>query len=145
MNIRVNLSFGIFYLLLILMLTCCISAAVLSGCGNGIPPKKDGADEPSGANAENPGTVKLSAAEEAIGLKKYIPSVKFKERPGLYVENGELMREGKPYAGIGVNFFGAFINYFCGGLNEYDEMFETLADCGIEYCRINVGLFWPFH
>ncbi|MCL2815719.1 MAG: cellulase family glycosylhydrolase [Oscillospiraceae bacterium] len=76
-------------------------------------------------------------------MKQYTPLVKADGRPGLYVEHGALMREGKEYFGIGVNFFGAFINYFCGGINEFDDMFAMLAGYGIEYCRMNIGLFWP--
>ena len=128
-------------ILLFLILT-----AALFNCGEG-----EGAGENTTSNSENAGTTNntltestgLSPLEEEIGLKKYIPEVKAAGRPGLYVENGILMRDGNEYAGIGVNFFGAFCNYFCGGTSEFDDMFALLAEHGIEYCRMNIGLFWP--
>ena len=132
--------------LLILLLLCFIFGVILSGCGdnNANADKTEAKEESSGENANlNIQNIKLSSAEEAIGLKPYIPLVKFDKRPGIYVENAELMHEGKKYAGIGVNFFGGFCNYFSGGLNEFDDMFELLAGYGIEYCRMNIGLFWP--
>ena len=88
-------------------------------------------------------TEKAEDKIQFIELEKYVPSVSYKTRPGLYFENNILMHEGKAYTGIGVNFFGAFCNYFVSGNKEFNEMFALLAARGIEFCRINIGLFWP--
>ena len=80
-----------------------------------------------------------------IQLDKYLPSVNFKTRPGLYMENGILKHEGEAYAGIGVNFYGAFVNYFISDKKEFNGMFALLAERGIEYCRVNIGPFWPIN
>ena len=93
--------------------------------------------------SNTPTSTSLNEEEEIFEPGKYIPSVNFKNRPGLYMENGVLMREGEAFAGIGVNFYGAFGNYFLNKNNEFDEMFALLAGYGIEYCRINIGLYWP--
>ena len=53
------------------------------------------------------------------------------------------MHEGKVYRGIGVNFYGAFNGYFINGNDEFKAIFTLLAAHGIEFCRINIGLFWP--
>lgn len=128
------------YITLILIFLCLILFFVLIGCQD--IESVDEADE-SGMGEVTMENIKLSPAEEQIGLTQYIPEVEFESRPGLYVENGVVMHEGEEYAGIGVNFFGAFCNYFCSDLNEFDNMFTMLSGYGIEYCRINVGLFWP--
>ena len=75
-----------------------------------------------------------------------IDSISFTPRaqhPGLYMEEGILKHNGKAYRGIGVNFFGAFCSYFVDNNKEFNEIFALLAGYGIEYCRINVGLYWP--
>ena len=86
---------------------------------------------------------KLSEKEKGLKLMPYIPSTKFEKRPGLYVEKGVLMHEGKPYVKLGVNFFGAFCNSFMTANKEFDDIFSLMNEYGIEYCRINFGLFWP--
>ncbi len=67
-----------------------------------------------------------------------------KTQPGLTVENGVLLRGGKPYRGIGVNFFDAFYRTLKdASQTNYDEGFRTLAQNGIPFARINGGSFWP--
>ena len=76
-----------------------------------------------------------------IELAEYVPSVNFKNRPGLYLEDGILKHEGEAFAGIGANFYGAFSNYFVENRKEFNNIFAMLAGRGIEYCRINIGLY----
>lgn len=63
---------------------------------------------------------------------------------GLYVENGVLMRKGKPYAGIGANYdtlFGRLLQ------NKDDssslDNLALLGDKGIPFVRFRAGGFWP--
>jgi hypothetical protein len=88
----------------------------------------------------------ITKLEEAIGLQKYSPSTKYSLRPGLYVENGKVMHGGKEYSSIGANFFSAFYNAFITpSSKEYNEVFDLMNSYGIEYCRLNFGLFWPIN
>ncbi len=64
------------------------------------------------------------------------------KQSGLKVENGVLLRDGRPYRGIGVNFFSAFNRTLGdGSLTNYDAGFQTLAKLGIPFARIGGG-FW---
>jgi hypothetical protein len=66
-------------------------------------------------------------------------------RPGLQVNSkGILVKDGKPYRGIGVNYYNAF--YRC--LNNpqdtsYREGFKTLSEKGIPFVRFSACGFWP--
>jgi hypothetical protein len=75
---------------------------------------------------------------------EYTPSKSFLHRPGLYLENGEVMHEGKPFYGIGVNYFGAFLNeYQRPEEGELLKILSLLKEHGIEYMRVCFGGFWP--
>ena len=76
-----------------------------------------------------------------VELEEYETSVYFKNRPGLYLEDGILKHEGEAFAGIGANFYGAFSNYFVENRKEFNNIFALLAGHGIGYCRINIGLY----
>jgi len=93
-------------------------------------------------NKKHLNETKASTVEKELGLAPYVPSKAFNQRPGLYVENGIMMHEGEPYAQIGVNFFGAFYGAFNGN-DQCSEIFSLMNEYGIEYARINMGLFWP--
>ena len=65
-------------------------------------------------------------------------------RPGLYVERGVLMREGRPYRGVGANYFSLFGRV----LRRPDdrsgaEGLARLAQAGIPFVRFAACGFWP--
>ena len=62
---------------------------------------------------------------------------------GLQVdENGVIMLHGKPFYGMGVNFFPAAIILIGTPDADIDIYFQTLADAGIPYCRICFNIFY---
>ena len=67
--------------------------------------------------------------------------------PGLYVEKGELMRDGKPYRAIGVNYFSAFYRTLLSVGNKdesYKEGFKILKEqYNIPFIRFMAGGYWP--
>ncbi len=67
------------------------------------------------------------------------------KRLGLYVENGVLMKGGRPYRGIGVNYFSAFYGTINNPKNKsYKEGFRILREkYNIPFIRFNAGGFWP--
>lgn len=73
------------------------------------------------------------------------PSQTDKARPkGLYVERGTLMRSGRPYRGIGANYFDLFYRLL---RNPSDSSslanLRRLAQHGIPFVRFMCGGFWP--
>lgn len=65
-------------------------------------------------------------------------------RRGLTVSRGVVMHEGKPFRGIGVNYFSAFYRTLLKPDDtSYDTGFATLHDAGIPFCRMMGGGFWP--
>lgn len=93
-------------------------------------------------------TAGMSQQELDIGLKKYVPTVSHNGQPGLYVENGTVVREGKPYYSIGVNFYSFFISYFLEpltGIGDIDSVFRLMKEHGIEYCRVSLCMYWPIY
>ncbi|MDQ2730674.1 MAG: hypothetical protein M3Y56_03360 [Armatimonadota bacterium] len=66
-------------------------------------------------------------------------------RPGLRVaRNGVVMHEGKPFRGIGVNYFSAFYRTLLkADDHSYDAGFAALQTNGIPFCRMMGGGFWP--
>ena len=79
--------------------------------------------------------------------KKYSPARNQKVKPvqlGLYVENGKLMRNGKQYQGVGVNYFDAFYRVLKNtNDSSYVAGFEKLAKAKIPFARFMCGGFWP--
>ena len=65
--------------------------------------------------------------------------------PGLTVSaKGVLLRDGRPYRGIGVNYFSAFYRTLSTpGDTSYEAGFRTLHDLHIPFCRLMGGGFWP--
>ncbi|RLD11425.1 MAG: hypothetical protein DRI44_03630 [Chlamydiae bacterium] len=67
-----------------------------------------------------------------------------KSKPGIYVKNGVLMRNEKPYRGIGVNYFDAFYRVLKNSNDtSYVQGFEQLNNAGIPFVRFMCGGFWP--
>ncbi|MBV9867666.1 MAG: cellulase family glycosylhydrolase [Abitibacteriaceae bacterium] len=64
---------------------------------------------------------------------------------GLTVRaDGTLMKDGKPYRGIGVNYFDAFYRTLLKADDtSYEQGFKTLADYKIPLARIMGCGFWP--
>jgi len=66
-------------------------------------------------------------------------------RLGLYVEKGVLSKDGKPYRGIGVNYFSAFLRTIIDPDDKsYKDGFRALRQqYDIPFIRFNAGGFWP--
>lgn len=66
--------------------------------------------------------------------------------PGLSVnKSGVLIKDGKPYAGVGVTYFDAFQRTLIDPEDKsYIEGFQVLAEYGIPFARFNAGGFWPY-
>ncbi|MBN2022764.1 MAG: cellulase family glycosylhydrolase [Pirellulales bacterium] len=63
---------------------------------------------------------------------------------GLEVRDGVLVREGKPYRGIGVNYFSAFGRALANPADtSYRAGFATLREYGIPFARFAACGFWP--
>jgi len=63
---------------------------------------------------------------------------------GLIVRDGVLLKEGRPFRGIGVNYFDAFFRHLLRPEDtSYDEGFRALAEAGIPFARLIGGGFWP--
>lgn len=86
-------------------------------------------------------------------LQKAIEAKQMKEKQklhGLYVENGKLMRKGKTYFGVGVNYFDPFYRVITDPNNTdyndkgYKEGFRILREkYDIPFIRFNAGGYWP--
>lgn len=71
-------------------------------------------------------------------------SEKSSDKPGLYVENGTLMKDNQPYYGIGANYFDLFYRSVKDVSDtSYVEGLIRLAESGIPFVRFNAGAFWP--
>jgi hypothetical protein len=66
-------------------------------------------------------------------------------RPGLSVNaQGEFVKDGRPYRGIGVNYFDAFSRHLLDPSDtSYEAGFAALARARIPFARIMGGGFWP--
>ena len=59
-------------------------------------------------------------------------------------EDGVLLRKGRPYRAIGVNYFDAFVRHLHNPKDEsFDAGFKALAERGIPFARICGCGFWP--
>jgi len=62
----------------------------------------------------------------------------------LQVRNGALLLRGKPYSGIGVNYFDAFLRHVHDEADtSFEAGFAALAEHRIPFVRLNGGGFWP--
>jgi hypothetical protein len=58
--------------------------------------------------------------------------------------NASVLKEGKPFRGIGVNYFDCFLRTLKSGADtSYDAGFATLAEKGIPFARFCATGFWP--
>ena len=58
--------------------------------------------------------------------------------------NATVLLDGKPYRGIGVNYFSCFLRTLKDGKDtSYDAGFATLAEKGIPFARFCATAFWP--
>ncbi|HVY72032.1 MAG TPA: cellulase family glycosylhydrolase [Verrucomicrobiae bacterium] len=66
------------------------------------------------------------------------------EPRGLSVQNGELRLRGKPFRGIGVNYYDAFARTLArGDDHSYDDGFGVLRERGIPFVRFAACGYWP--
>ncbi|MCP4452159.1 MAG: glycoside hydrolase family 5 protein [Planctomycetes bacterium] len=67
-----------------------------------------------------------------------------KPRPGLSVQNGVLTLAGKPYYGMGANYFSLFSRTLKEPSdNSYDAGLKRLSDAHIPFVRFMACAFWP--
>ena len=67
-----------------------------------------------------------------------------KNAPGLYVKNGVVMREGKPYRGIGANYFSLLSRVLKNPDDDSSlKNLAALGNAGIPFVRFMGGDFWP--
>ena len=63
---------------------------------------------------------------------------------GLYVRGGVLMREGRPYRGIGANYFSLFARVLKSPDDDSPlKNLTALGDAGVPFVRFMCGGFWP--
>jgi hypothetical protein len=63
---------------------------------------------------------------------------------GLTVVDGVLMRDGRPYRGIGINYFNPFLRHLQSSKDtSYEAGFETLASAKIPFARFCGCGFYP--
>tara|TARA_B100000809_G_scaffold44375_1_gene38696 strand:- start:1069 stop:2277 length:1209 start_codon:yes stop_codon:yes gene_type:complete len=66
------------------------------------------------------------------------------DKPGLYVENGKLMKDNQPYYGMGVNYFDAFYRNIKKESDlSYQQGFTELKENNIPFVRFMAGGFYP--
>jgi len=80
-----------------------------------------------------------NCAKDEPPAKPLIPSI------GMYIENGLLMKDGKPYYGIGANYYNLFNriveeNDYSG--SSTDQLIK-LARAGIPFVRFAACPYWP--
>ncbi|GGD93521.1 cellulase family glycosylhydrolase [Paenibacillus nasutitermitis] len=63
---------------------------------------------------------------------------------GLSVREGRLMKDDKPYKGVGVNYFNAFARRLANASDRsYLQGFKELASYRIPFVRFMAGGYWP--
>jgi hypothetical protein len=57
---------------------------------------------------------------------------------------GELLRDGTPFRGLGVNYYDACVRTLAvPARTNYDAGFQKLAAKGIPFARFSAGGYWP--
>jgi len=65
-------------------------------------------------------------------------------RPGLSVQGGVLMKDGRPYRGIGANYFSLFARLLKDPADASSlENLKALSRAGVPFVRFMCGGFWP--
>jgi len=66
------------------------------------------------------------------------------QKPGLYVENGVLIKNNKPYRAIGANQFDLFYRTLKNNSDtSYRKGLKQLSEAGIPFVRFMCGGYWP--
>jgi autotransporter-associated beta strand protein len=66
--------------------------------------------------------------------------------PGLKVVAGTLTRDGRPFRGIGVNYYDAFNRMLMNGADtSHRAGFTGLAQTRIPFARLDLSGYWPIH
>jgi unsaturated rhamnogalacturonyl hydrolase len=85
----------------------------------------------------------LAASEMFLLTKSPFASKPLGLSPG---PNATVMLNGKPYRGVGINYFSCFLRTLKDGNDtSYDAGFATLAEKGIPFARFCATGFWPRH
>lgn len=91
---------------------------------------------------ENQETLQEKEAEE-MNNEEGVEHVVLTKPLGLVVEEGEFLRDGEIYRGIGVNYFNAFFRTLQNPADtSYEAGFKELQSFGIPFIRFSFG-FWP--
>lgn len=61
----------------------------------------------------------------------------------LSIKDGLFMKDGKPFYGVGVNYFDGFARFVRTGNTSYRDGLKVLADNKIPFIRISTLAFWP--
>ncbi len=76
-------------------------------------------------------------------LMSYVPT-SFAQPPGLSVKGKVLWHGGKPYRGIGANYFSLFSRMLANGDDKSGlQNLKKLSQAGIPFVRFMCGGFWP--
>ena len=66
------------------------------------------------------------------------------DKPGLYLENGKLMKDNQPYYGIGANYFDLFYRSIKDVSDtSHIKGLTRLSEAGIPFVRFTAGAYWP--
>lgn len=69
---------------------------------------------------------------------------RFEPSPGLSVKNGEVVLQGRPFTGMGANYFSLFYRTIQDVSDtSYDEGLAQLSEAGIPFVRFMACGFWP--
>ena len=84
-------------------------------------------------------------AAAAAGWAGGCAGAQSKGAPGLSVRaDGTLLKDGRAWRGIGVNYFDAFYRTLKdGGDTSYEQGLKALAERGIPFARFMCGGYWP--
>lgn len=80
----------------------------------------------------------------ALAGMAFIASAEAAPPPIVAGTNATILRDGRPYRAVGINFFDCFLRPLKNGEDtSYDEGFRTLAEYHIPFARFCATGFWP--
>lgn len=80
----------------------------------------------------------------SLSLSAYAAEPPSQELPGLTVREGQLWRQGKPYRGVGANYFSLFSRTLKDPSDtSYDAGLKQLSEAKIPFVRFMACGFWP--